>query len=154
MRRLYSTASGSFVIRRSCGFTLLEVIVTLTVGAVLMAVIVPYLGTALSKSGTPLIQLKSALSAYQTMENITADYRRQQADNTLDLVALRTAIGSEGSDRSNAFGTYRVLVNRFIIFDASGQEAAPGSNQNILKVTLATQGPGPQFTTLFTRDLP
>jgi len=138
----------------SPGFTLLEVIITLVVGAILMALIIPYLGTALTKSGLPLTQLRATLTVYQTMENITADYRKQQADATLDLSTLQNNIGAAGSDQANSYGEYHVVDNHFILFDAANQETGPGTTQDILKITLRGMAGGPNFTTLFTRDLP
>ena len=139
---------------RRSGFTLLEVIITLTVGALLMAVIVPYLGTLVTKSSEPLVNLKNTLSIYQTMENMTADYRSLQAAGSLDLITLQSGIGSEDTDRSNGYGDYHVLENRFIIFDGADQEAAAGGNQHILKVTIRPLAFGATFTTLFTGELP
>jgi prepilin-type N-terminal cleavage/methylation domain-containing protein len=139
---------------KSSGFTLLEVIITLTVGALLMAVIIPYLGTSVTKSSEPLANLKNTLLIYQTMENMTADYRSMQADNSLDLVALQSGIGGEGTDKNNDYGGYHVLENRFILFDGSDQETAAGGAQHILKVTIRPLTFGATFTTLFTGALP
>ena len=139
---------------KSSGFTLLEVIITLTVGALLMAVIIPYLGTSVTKSSEPLTNLRNTLLIYQTMENMTADYRSMQADNSLDLVALQSGIGSEGTDKNNDYGDYHILENRFILFDGSDQETAAGGAQHILKVTIRPLTFGATFTTLFTGALP
>lgn len=138
----------------AAGFTLLEVIITLTVGALLMAVILPYLGTTLTRSGEPLTNLRNTLSIYRTMENMSADYRSRQAGNTLDLPALQGDIGAEGTDRSNDYGAYHVLENRFILFDGSDQETAGGGSQHVLKVTIRPVSFGATFTTLFTDELP
>jgi prepilin-type N-terminal cleavage/methylation domain-containing protein len=139
---------------KSSGFTLLEVIITLTVGALLMAVIIPYLGTSVTKSSEPLTNLRNTLLIYQTMENMTADYRSMQADNSLDLVALQSGIGGEGTDKNNDYGDYHILENRFILFDGSDQETAAGGAQHILKVTIRPLTSGATFTTLFTGELP
>ena len=139
---------------KSSGFTLLEVIITLTVGALLMAVIIPYLGTSVTKSSEPLTNLRNTLLIYQTMENMTADYRSQKADNSLDLVALQSGIGGEGNDESNDFGDYHVVENRFILFDGADQETAAGGTEHILKVTIRPLTFGATFTTLFSDELP
>ena len=146
---------------KSSGFTLLEVIITLTVGALLMAVIIPYLGTSVTKSSEPLANLRNTLLIYQTMENMTADYRNQKAkaEPPFDLVAFHnkiSSLGAEGTDESNDYyGDYHVVENRFILFDGSGQEAAAGgTQQHILKVTIRPLTFGATFTTLFTDVLP
>ena len=140
--------------RPGAGFTLLEVVITLVVAAILMSLIVPYLGSMLTKSGYPLIQLKNSLATFKVMENMTADYLKQQSAGSLDLTSMRTAFGAEGTDQNNAYGGYNVVTNRFIRFNASGKEIAAGSNQDILKVTVRPVGGGATYTTLFTRDLP
>ena len=136
------------------GFTLLEVIITLTVGALLMAVILPYLGTSLTRSSEPLSNWRNTLFIYRTMENMTADYRNQQANNVLDLAAMQNDIGAEGTDQNNDYGDYHVLENRFILFDSGNQEVSAGGSQHVLKVTIRPLGFGATFTTLFTDELP
>lgn len=136
------------------GFTLIEVIITLTVGALLMAVIVPYLGTSVTKSSEPLSNLRNTLFIYRTMENMTADYRSQQANSTLDLVALQSGFGGEGTDQNNSYGDYHVVENRFILFDNGDQEASAGGSQHVLKVTIRPLAYGARFTTLFTDEVP
>ncbi|MCK5516929.1 MAG: type II secretion system protein [Desulfobulbaceae bacterium] len=144
----------NFLTGKSPGFTLLEVIITLTVGALLMAVVIPYLGTSVTKSSEPLANLRNTLQIYQTMENMTADYRSEKADNSLDLVALQSSIGGEGTDRNNDYGDYHVVENLFILFDGADQESAAGGTQHILKVTIRPLTFGATFTTLFTGELP
>jgi prepilin-type N-terminal cleavage/methylation domain-containing protein len=136
------------------GFTLLEVIITLTVGALLMAVILPYLGTSVTKSSEPLSNLRNTLSIYRTMENLTADYHSQQANSTLDLVALQSGLGGEGTDQTNGYGDYHVVENRFILFDGGDQETSAGGSQHVLKVTIRPLAFGATFTTLFTDEVP
>ena len=136
------------------GFTLLEVIITLTVGALLMAVILPYLGTSVTRSSEPLSNLRNTLFIYRTMENMTADYRNQQANNSLDLVSLQSGIGAEGTDQNNKYGDYHVEENRFILFDGADQETSAGGSQHVLKVTIRPLTFGATFTTLFTGEVP
>jgi prepilin-type N-terminal cleavage/methylation domain-containing protein len=139
---------------RASGFTLLEVIITLTVGALLMAVILPYLGTSITRSSEPLSNLRNTLFIYRAMENMTADYRSQQANNNLNLVALQSGIGGEGTDQNNGYGDYHVVENRFILFDGGDQETSAGGSQHVLKVTIRPLAFGATFTTLFTGELP
>ena len=60
--------------QRKQGFTLIEVIITIVVVAILAAMMVPYFGTSLLQGGTPIARLKSSMTLNQTMENITAEY--------------------------------------------------------------------------------
>lgn len=56
------------------GFTLLEIIITLTVTAILATMIFTYFGRAFTESVTPLRRLKGTLELQRIMANITADY--------------------------------------------------------------------------------
>ena len=56
------------------GFTLIEIIITLTVTAVLATMIYTYFGKAFSESVTPITRLKNSASLQRVMENIRADY--------------------------------------------------------------------------------
>jgi prepilin-type N-terminal cleavage/methylation domain-containing protein len=56
------------------GFTLIEIIITLTVTAVLATMIFTYFGTAFTESVTPVTRLKNSAALQRVIENITADY--------------------------------------------------------------------------------
>ncbi len=139
--------------QHSHGFTLLEVIAIMVIGATLAAIVVPYISTSVSRSTEPIVHLQNTLSAYQVMENIIADYeaRRDTAwDNgtTVDLTALQTAIGAAGTQQNNAYGSYTVEANEFIEFDAANTEQSSATTE-ILKVSIKDAS-GIRITTLFT----
>ena len=56
------------------GFTLIEIVITLTVTAVLSTMIFTFFGKAFTESVTPIVRLKSSAVLQRVMENITADY--------------------------------------------------------------------------------
>jgi len=58
----------------SRGFTLIEIIVTLVIVAVMGTMIYTYLGMAFSQSATPVLQLQKFTDLHRTMENIRAAY--------------------------------------------------------------------------------
>ncbi len=60
--------------RHARGFTLIEIIVTLTITAVLATMIFTYFGKAFTESVTSITRLKSSAALQRVMENITADY--------------------------------------------------------------------------------
>lgn len=156
------------------GFTLIEVIITIVVLAILAAMMVPYFGASLIRSSSPIVNLNKSQSLNLVMEKISVQYaaishwRPQTAypagtiilpttrirngfqyrsgggtsgttqpswplsgtvsDGTITwthwgtaptLVALQTAIGTEGQDYTNTFGSYNLIYNRFIKFNAS-----------------------------------
>src|SRR3989304_9588016 len=55
------------------GFTLIEIIITLTVTAVLATMIYTYFGKAFSESVTPITRLRNSASLQRVKENIRAD---------------------------------------------------------------------------------
>ena len=56
------------------GFTLIEVIVTIVIVAVLGSMIYVYLGKGFMESVTPVNRLKQSTALHRIMQNITADY--------------------------------------------------------------------------------
>lgn len=60
-------------LQHSRGFTLLEIIITLTTLAVLATMIVTYFGSAFLESATPITRLRNAAALHRIMENIKAD---------------------------------------------------------------------------------
>ena len=56
------------------GFTLIEIIITITITAILSTMIFTYFGKAFTESTKPIMRLKSSEALKTVMENITADY--------------------------------------------------------------------------------
>lgn len=56
------------------GFTLIEIVITLTVTAVLSTMIFTFFGKAFTESVTPITRLRNSTTLQRVMENITADY--------------------------------------------------------------------------------
>lgn len=73
------------------GFTLIEIIVTLTIVAVAGALFVAYMGTSLTQSAVPASQVRSQYALIQQMEEITSDYRKALNDGggTINLQAFK-----------------------------------------------------------------
>jgi len=82
---------SSFSKKTEKGFTLIEVIVTLVVAAILGAFLVSFMGTALTKSGEPVARAKQLYELQQVMENIKATYL-SMADATDALTRLNAFI--------------------------------------------------------------
>ncbi len=62
-----------------CGFTLIEVIITLVVIGIVAAMTATYFGTSITQSSTPIHRLRAAGKLNQIMEKITADYNNATA---------------------------------------------------------------------------
>lgn len=58
------------------GFTLLEIVITVVVTAILSALILQAMGTNIQRSAFPLFAVRNTLSLQEVMENITADYKQ------------------------------------------------------------------------------
>ena len=124
--------------KRTFGFTLIEVVVTIVVMAIALAAVVPLLSQAFLRSYELPMQLREATGLHSAMEDIVA----LQADHTLE--SLRTAVGAEGEIWG---GDYRVVHNRYVTF-IGGLEAGNPAQNLLLKITLRNTL-GEQLTRLF-----
>ncbi len=149
---------SSFSRQRSGGFTLLEIIITLVIAAILGTFLVTFMGTAVTKSGEPIIRTKQLYELQQVMENIKATYLTM-ADAVDALTRLQTfATGSSGGTTSQNFGNYTVDTKLISFtlnagtgnYDESGAVCS-GSNC-ALKVTITSNiTPALSVTEVFTQ---
>jgi len=99
------------IIKRQDGFSLVEIIVTF----VLIAVMAVFLTTIYSRTYTDnaklLSNLKKSLDLKTSMENMVADYN---ANYTSNLAGLKTNV------EANNYGTYTIVYCGYIQFDLSG----------------------------------
>ncbi len=117
------------------GFTLIEIIITLVIAAVVGTGLAQYLGTAFSTSAIPIQHLRQAFELQEVMEKITEDYEN---DPSALLTTLQGSIGPADEDEyNNAYGEYEVFFNDFIDF----------YGQTPLKVTIKNESG--LITTLF-----
>jgi prepilin-type N-terminal cleavage/methylation domain-containing protein len=117
------------------GFSLIELIVTLLVAAILGTFLVVYMGTGITKSGIPVIWVKQEFTVYQVMEKITAEYQNALKTSPFDLAAFAGQINTAakvnalyGSDIDSS-----TVVNTSFP-SAGGTET--GTDPNLIKVTL------------------
>ena len=126
-----------FTQHRQGGFTLLEIIASLLIAAILGAIMFQYFGTSLTQSTVPIDRLKKALELQHTLENITEDYESSDKSSTYLETTLMAAIGGEGTDQVNTYGEYHVVDNHFIKFVGQAEALAIGGDpKDILKVTI------------------
>ncbi len=112
--------------RRTHGFTLIEVVVTIVISAIALAAIVPLLGQVFLRSYEPRAQLREAVELHSAMENLSA------LQPTMGLVQFRNQVGAEGGLYA---GRFTVVHNRYVTFSGSTEGGVPATN-NLLKVTL------------------
>lgn len=119
-------------------FTLIEVVVTLVIVGLSLAVVVPILSQAFMRSYEQPVQLRDAVDLHTAMENIVA----LQGSGT--LAELSAAVGSEGSVIG---GRFTVVHNRYVTFVGGAETSSPGDNL-LLRVTLRNRL-GEQLSRLF-----
>lgn len=124
----------------NAGFTLVEIIITLLVAVILGAVMMQYLGSAVSQSSTPMKRLLAEAALQAVADNIIGAFRQTAPSDSAAWNDFQSGIGTAGTDQNNAYGAYRVLYNDFIQFDAAGNETTDVFGtppEDILKVVIA-----------------
>lgn len=121
------------------GFTLVEVIVTILIAAIMGAFFIQFMGTAMSRSVRAIENVRDEATAERIMEQIVADYVAE-INKAAPGVALTTMTGK-------AYGPN--VAMEYISFNPGGAEqpAGPGTT---LKVTV--QAPGSNLITLLTES--
>ncbi len=126
------------------GFTLLEVIVTLIVAAILAVMIVQIMGRGMILSAQPVNMLNDSLALNTVMEKITAEY-----DEGNSLADFKDDV----ENNTSGFGVYSVDpadggTSEYIVFNSSNTEVSDTSG-DILKITIS--GSGHTLTALFAK---
>ena len=132
--------------RLNCkGFTLVEVIVTIMATAILGAIFINYMGTAMSQSARAIDYVRGEADAEATLEWIVADYVfeiNRDFTNALDKIQKYV-------EQDKRYGS-NVSVG-YVIFDTNGNEATDTTgNNSTLKVVVAAAGN--DLTTLLTKS--
>jgi prepilin-type N-terminal cleavage/methylation domain-containing protein len=104
------------MVRCQRAFTLLEVIITLIIVGIVAAMLVPFLGTAVTRSADAVISAQQHAYLNQVMENIASNFKKLSATQPNFLTQLGSNAGLIGADMNNAYGVYRVIDNRNISF--------------------------------------
>jgi len=120
------------------GFTLMEIIITLIVAAILGAVLVQLMGTNMLRSGTAVIRAQNHYNLTEVMDKITIDYKRlMAADSTSALETLKGYIENGNiSDNDPYYGEY-TWETKYIAFDpGTNREKSEGEGDTILKITI------------------
>jgi len=147
------------------GFTLIEVIVTIIVSAILAVLLMQVMKGHSYRSYWPLEKLDQDLILRQIMENVTADYRSLLISDLQPLVALQNKIKNGGNPPDGYWSgqTYTSsiqIIHNDCLDDIRKDDMPPTGEiragnsgclpqDTILKVTLAYDGEA--LTTLFSR---
>ncbi len=129
----------------SGGFTLIEVIISLVVAALLGTLLVNFMSGTVAKTVQPVLQAQQGSYLYSIMENMTADYNNLFLADEDPLDEFQDRVGDEGSTQtrySEDGHEYAVIHNRRISFDGGGTTVTEqvDSSGKILKVTINYRG--------------
>jgi prepilin-type N-terminal cleavage/methylation domain-containing protein len=129
------------------GFSLIEIIITVTIASTLFAMMFAYFGSSIFESTKPVTQLSKSLSLTQTAEKITANYRQ---DPSVDLKILQKNLVKNPSQYGQ---NYSIVLNQFIKFINYNDTPAKGKDpKNILKVKIRQDDTNETITLLFTQQ--
>ena len=143
------TNSYVLLTRDEKGFSLIEVIVVLTVASVMFTMMFVYLSRSMLDSTLPVTNLVKSLELTQTAERLTAHYR----EDTADLDTIKANL----KDNPSLYGTgFSVDTNTFIIFTPGGNDLyitdnESDENKKILKIKIRQDQTNETLTLLFTR---
>lgn len=128
--------------KTSRGFTLIEVIVTLTVMAIASTMVITYIGTSFNQSAVPAGLVGKQYALIQQMEVITSQYRNELNINigTVNLTTFQTTY-IDGKP-------YVYAANTGLIKLTSGGNYITG---DVLLVTLTNGAPPQSLQSIFTK---
>jgi prepilin-type N-terminal cleavage/methylation domain len=131
--------------KTSRGFTLIEVIVTLTVMAIASTMVITYIGTSVNQSAVPAGLVGRQYALIQQMEVITSQYRNQLNINS----------GNSGTVNLTTFKTTYIDGNPYVYAaNTRGITLTSGSGYitgNVLLVTLTNGTPPQSLQSIFTQ---
>jgi len=121
------------------GFTLIEVIVTLVIAAIMGTMLVTLMGKNLTGSAVPVGLVGDQYKIVQEMERITSRYREEiQNGTTFNITTFKTTYVDTNS--------YRDLANTGFITPLTSTAGTYTTSSSILRVTLRS---GDQFVQTF-----
>jgi prepilin-type N-terminal cleavage/methylation domain-containing protein len=118
------------------GFTLIEVIITLVVAAILGTILVQFMGTSLTRSAEPVIMVQEGFSLSEVMEKITAHYKYLLATDSNPLTNFKTDIENGNvSENTPYFGDYSIQT-AYITFSGGSEVLDTSGDNRVLKVII------------------
>lgn len=134
-------------IRNKKGFSLLEVILVITLSAVAFTMMAEYFGTTITDSAVPIHRLSDAMELKQIAERITEVY---QQDSEADLNVLKDSL----TNTPGVYGSnFTVVMNAFIKFVSQNDAlVVSGDLEDLLKVKIRHNDTNETITLLFARE--
>jgi prepilin-type N-terminal cleavage/methylation domain-containing protein len=139
----FSRESSSLRLGVRRAFTLIEIIVALLLSSVLIAMLLPLIGSGLQGSRQSMQRLPQVHRLRTEVDQIWQVYRSTVPS---DLPALQAAINEAAASPQASFV---VIYNDWVDFDATGTEFVPqDGSRNVLRVTLGNRQ-GESITSYF-----
>ncbi|MGD0400022.1 MAG: type II secretion system protein [Syntrophobacteraceae bacterium] len=132
----------------SRGFTLIELIVTILIVAIMASMYTQIMGVSLFGSVQQINNLQNSMALYQVMEAMTADYNNVMVTSATPLSTFSARV----QNNTGNYGTYTIVQNSYVTYSAAGVESASAggtTGAQTLKVRI-TNG-GITLTELFTQ---
>lgn len=143
-----------YIINRYYGFTLIEIVVSLTLLSILASLSIQLINTAMQQSTAPLSAVRSELALSEVMEKMTADYKWVLLTSPAPLETFRLrAVNGNSPAAAPYFGEYEIAT-KYLNFVQEGaffreSQEACAADCKTLKVTIRL---GEQrLTALFTQ---
>jgi prepilin-type N-terminal cleavage/methylation domain-containing protein len=138
------------VLNNKQGFTLLEVIITFIVAAILGTIFLQVMGTSMQQSYEPVSMVQNGFSVNEIMEKMNAFYRNRLFTSTSNPLADFKSDVENGNVIANTpyFGDY-TYQTQYIKFSGGIEVADASADPRILKITI-THG-GQRLSAIFTK---
>ena len=129
------------VLNNKQGFTLLELIVTFIVAAILGTIFLQVMGTSMRQSYLPVTMVQDGLSVNEILEKMNAHYRNRLLTSTTNPLADFKSDVENGNVTANTpyFGDY-TYQTQYIKFSGGVEVADLSADPRILKVTITHGG--------------
>jgi len=126
------------------GFTLIEVIVSLVMGAIVGVMLLSYMGTQVIRSGDPVNIARAEGAAEMWMERIISDYVQEMNTPVTYAGALATIHDRVYTDPPYNMPAGVTLTRIYVTYDGAGDEVVVGGGgtSTNLKVTVEAGGYG------------
>ena len=138
------------IVNNRQGFTLLEVIITFIVAAILGTIFLQVMGTSMQQSFEPVSMVQDGFSVNEIMEKMNAHYRYRLLTSTSNPLADFKSDVENGNITANTpyFGDY-TYQTQYIKFSGGAEVADLSADPRILKITI-THG-DQRLSAIFTR---
>ncbi len=131
------------------GFTLIEIVITIAVGAIIGSLVVMQLGTSLFHSADSVFVVRDEGQAEGWLERIISDYVKEMNGANF-ATALATIQARDYTAAPYNMPPTITVTRTYVTYDAGGNEVAAAGTSTNLKVTV--QAGSAKLTSLLTAE--